>query len=175
MWSEISDCLGVSGSGEIILVSILAISLSGMKADLLFMQIYSPGLQSAPLRRWGGGAVFKWNSPGSTSTHYLSLNNYTVLSLSICFHHPWNSPIGEKPSSLRLAYPWEHTSLCLDVKEHKSVLLKRVVKCARCIVLWSVFLWDQELLNLHKKCPDKPMPIESRFNNRIGPSVLALL
>ena len=141
MWSETGD-RWVSAALVRSFSFLLQPSLSGRVVDLLFMQIYSPGLQSAPLRHVGGGAVFKWNSPGSTSTHFLSLNNCAVLSLSICFHHFWNSSTGEKPSSLRLTYPREHISPCLDLKERESALVRCVVKCARCVVLWSVFLSD---------------------------------
>lgn len=88
----------VSCSDETLTVSDLSIShrqrcLGGRS----FMQPYS---QLLPEEEGGGGLLFKWNTPGSTSTHFVSLFNCYIL-----IHRPpycWNSSIGEMQNSLSL-------------------------------------------------------------------------
>lgn len=53
MWSEISDCLGVSSSGEIILLSILAISLRHEGTSFVHADL-QPRATVSSLKKVGG-------------------------------------------------------------------------------------------------------------------------
>ena len=71
-------------------------------ADLLC----SPTASFFQRKKVGGGLLFKWNTPGSTSTHFVSLYNCYIL-----IHRPpycWNSSIGEMQNSLSLDPGLDH-------------------------------------------------------------------